>query len=1037
MNRILCSAAIAGLSCALLGGHALAQGRSPRVDPRLRRALTPEMQRILLAKYPQRAQGRDLAAIDDQPLGGALVVDRGAQGGGIRIGTIVHVRSSTGVDELRRAGADIGSVIPLPDGGSIVTARIPMQTLPTITTSSAIVRIDADHMIEVVNDSSVHAIGADLVRQRNGSNWSGVAGQGVIVGIYDTGIDYRHDDFIDGAGRTRLLGIWDQTLTSTAGKSPPAGFNYGGYCTPADIQSAINGSAASCPQNDSNGHGTHVTGTAAGDGSAVGNGGTAYQYAGVAPAADIIFVKGGNGSFSEASILDGLVFLAQQSRALRKPISINLSLGSQDGPHDGSSLFEKGIDGVGTNPNGTLRDSVIISIASGNGGANNNTTPITPPVLVHASARTTTGQSAEFTITVPTYTPNTGTCNDFAVVDIWFANGDQYDVTVTRPDGTSLSAGPNQSVANDSTGGGLSIDQGAKGGDITTPDSETEVVISDCLQKATTPAPGVWRIRVTGRAVQSAQPYHMWLTRTQFGPGLRAQGDQGFDNHYIVDSPGTANNAITVGAFATRECWPGTGGTFCYTAREAIGDLARFSAGGPSRDGRMKPEIVAPGIGIMSSMSRDASQQAARVAPDGVHFVNQGTSMAAPHVTGAIALMLQLKPKMNVADVRALLALSAKHDAFTTRTYGIGLATDWWGSGKLDVRSAITLLQAGSNNNAVASVNVTPHADTLVVNGTTQVRAVASDAFGAPVGRPITFSSTNPAVAIVDVNGVVTGKSPGSTYIVAQLDTKRDSAAVQVVGPATLSIKGSSLAAGGGSSAKGTRVPLLKLQLGSVGFESIDVSALVFDARGSDPGARVLVLRDVNRNGAIDSEDVVLGSAPVNLQNGVVTHVVVPLTALRIGARDSVSLIAAIEMGGAAPNLSAFQLTLAPQETRTIGVLSLAQDQVTQPTAAIASTSVQTTLLKSTEIFALSENPVRSGKVIFNFSVRPTVAGIFTLTGRRVTDLLPRMSSDGRVEWDLRNDDGGLVAAGVYLVVFSVSGQLVREKLFVARPSAP
>jgi subtilisin family serine protease len=1035
MNRTLCAAVFAGLSCVLVGGSVHAQGRTPRVDPALRRALTPEMQ-ALFAKYPKLARGRHYDVGDDRPLGGALVVDRDAADGTIRIGTIVRVASAAGLDALRAARADIGSVIPLSDGSSIVTARIPMQTLPTITSSPAILRIDADHMIDVVNDSSVHAIGADLVRQRTGSTWSGVAGQGVIVGVYDTGIDYRHDDFIDGAGKTRLLGIWDQTqISGTAGKTPPTGFTYGIYCSPADIQSGINGSSSTCPETDSNGHGTHVTGSAAGDGSAVGAGGTAYQYAGVAPAADILFVKGGNGSFSESSILDGLVFFGQQSRALRKPISINLSLGSQDGPHDGTSLFEEGIDGVSSNTNGTLRDSLIISISAGNEGANDNTSPRTVPVLLHASGRTATGQSTDYTIAVPSYTPNSGSCNDFAIVDLWFPNGDQFDVTVIRPNGRTLTAGPGQ-MSSDTAGGQITIDQAAKGGDVTTADSETEIVISDCVSELSTPAPGVWTIRVAGRAVVTGQPYHLYLTRSQFGVGI-AQGSQGFDNHYMVDSPGTANNAITVGAFATRECWPSRSGNVCYTAREAVGDLARFSAGGPSRDGRLKPEIVAPGIGIMSTLSRDAAQSSQRIAPDTVHFINQGTSMSAPHVTGAIALMMQVKPKMNVADVRALLAVSAKHDAFTAKTYGTGASTDWWGYGKLDVFSAITRLQAGNNGNAVASVSVTPRADTLVVNATVQVRAVASDALGAPVGRTITFSSTNPAVATVDANGVVTGKTPGSTFIIAQIDTKRDSAAVQVVGPATLALKGSSLAATGTSSAKGTRVALLRLVLTSNGFEAIDVTSLTFQARGSDPAAHVVVLRDANNNGVIDTGDTVLGSTLVNLQDGVSTSVAVPLTGLRVSAKDSVSLIAAIEMSGAAPNLSSFQLTLTPLETHTTGVLSLAHDQVTLPSVAITSTAAQTSLLKPTEIFVLSENPVRSGKVIFNFSVRPTVAGVFTLTGRRVTDLLPRLSSDGRVEWDLRNDDGGQVAAGVYLVVFSVSGQLVREKLFVARPSAP
>src|SRR5439155_26421227 len=116
-----------------------------------------------------------------------------------------------------------------------------------------------------------------------------------------------------------------------------------------------------------------------------------------------------------------------------------------------------------------------------------------------------------------------------------------------------------------------------------------------------------------------------------------------------------------------------------------------------------------------------------RVAPDGTHFVNQGTSMATPHVTGSLALMLQIKPKLNVNDVRTLLASSATHDVFTVRTYGSGNPGDWWGFGKLNVKNAVVTLQAGTNTNTVAAVTITPRADTIVVNATTQVHAIASD----------------------------------------------------------------------------------------------------------------------------------------------------------------------------------------------------------------------------------------------------------------------------------------------------------------------
>ncbi len=63
------------------------------------------------------------------------------------------------------------------------------------------------------------------------------------------------------------------------------------------------------------------------------------------------------------------------------------------------------------------------------------------------------------------------------------------------------------------------------------------------------------------------------------------------------------------------------------------------------------------------------------------------------------------------------------------------------------------------------------------------------------------------------------------------------------------------------------------------------------------------------------------------------------------------------------------------------------------------------------------------------------MAAVYTLTGARVADLLRRMETDGRVEWDLTNDDGAAVAPGIYLVAFSVAGRLITRKLIIVRPT--
>jgi hypothetical protein len=134
----------------------------------------------------------------------------------------------------------------------------------------------------------------------------------------------------------------------------------------------------------------------------------------------------------------------------------------------------------------------------------------------------------------------------------------------------------------------------------------------------------------------------------------------------------------------------------------------------------MKPDIAAPGIGIMSVRSANAGVTPGLAEPDGVHTILAGTSMAAPHVTGAIAVLYQAKPDLTPEEVRSVLAASALNDAFTSRTYDpAGMPTDWWGTGKLNVRDALAALTGdGPTILALSTEIVTPDSVVLAARGT-------------------------------------------------------------------------------------------------------------------------------------------------------------------------------------------------------------------------------------------------------------------------------------------------------------------------------
>jgi hypothetical protein len=194
----------------------------------------------------------------------------------------------------------------------------------------------------------------------------------------------------------------------------------------------------------------------------------------------------------------------------------------------------------------------------------------------------------------------------------------------------------------------------------------------------------------------------------------------------------------------------------------------------------------------------------------------------------------------------------------------------------------------------------------------------------------------------------------------------------------------------------------------------------------------VRLVADADRDGVPDATETtpLATSAPVTLSGGT-TRVRVRRIG-RLEGGDSLAVFAQVVLGGGAPHGSDVALALVPAETRTTAVRSRRADLLAQPSAPVSG-SRRTTVLAADEALALSENPVRGDRVIMSFREAPRTAAIYTLTGRRVVDLRRRLDGGLRLEWDLTNDQGALVAPGVYLVIFDVAGQVMRQKLFVTR----
>ncbi|MGI8635633.1 MAG: S8 family serine peptidase, partial [Segetibacter sp.] len=260
----------------------------------------------------------------------------------------------------------------LSDSGMLINSSFP--TFATVwATLEQIVRmaemrqvdfIEAPKVLNKVNDLVVGSSGASLLHQRRLNN-TVYKGKNVLMAIFDSGIDWKHLDFRnpDDTTKSRILRIWDQTLTAVSGEAPPAGFNYGVEYSQSQINNEIDGTPANfVREKDTDGHGTHVAGTAAGNGSAL----PSKKYTGVAPESDIIIIKGGDSSFLDSRVIDAITYLQTLSTTLGKPVVLNLSLGTLLGAHDGTRPVEAAINSFTSSASGRA-----VAAAAGNDGGSN------------------------------------------------------------------------------------------------------------------------------------------------------------------------------------------------------------------------------------------------------------------------------------------------------------------------------------------------------------------------------------------------------------------------------------------------------------------------------------------------------------------------------------------------------------------------------------------------------------------------------------------------------------------------------------------
>jgi subtilisin family serine protease len=559
--------------------------------------------------------------------------------------------TTTSVDAVRASGIHVNSVV-----GKFATAVVNRKDLLKLVQLNEVEYLDPGSTNYPMLDLSVPETGANLLQGGFLKN-TPYTGKGVIVVIYDTGIDWKHLDFRDPADTTksRILAIWDQTISPATGESWPSGFNYGVEYTKQQIEAELKSNPPGFVRElDVAGHGTHVAGTAAGNGASY-----FRRYVGMAPEADIIVIKGGDDSFSETKMIDGLTYAANKASGLGEPVVVNWSIGGHSGPHDGTRAYELKVnDFIGT-------VGRVVTISAGNEGTD----------IMHTDGTLSAGGSTTISVTVPSYTPTAGTENDKFELDVWLRNNASLTATVTSPSNITFQG---SGTAPNNADGTISLSNltSSINGNRT-----VQLYVHD--QTSNVPKSGTWTLTLSSPSASA--DFDAWLSSSTVGSAsvTIANGN----SNKTVAMPATAEGAITVASYVTKWSWTAFDGrSWIYSAStNRTSDISDFSSIGPTADRRQKPDIAAPGQGIASTLSRsiDTSTIGTRVMPGAKAYLIQGTSMASPHVAGAAALLLQISPSLNAEQIKSLLTTTSTIDTYTSSVPNVR-----WGYGKMDVLKA-------------------------------------------------------------------------------------------------------------------------------------------------------------------------------------------------------------------------------------------------------------------------------------------------------------------------------------------------------------
>lgn len=567
-----------------------------------------------------------------------------------------NTSSEQNIFALIKCTGDIVEDYCLSHQGDIHIVRMPLSKVIELSNDSKVVRIESEPSnTSLTNDSARSVTNTNTIHEGGGELPSAFDGTGILVGIADMSFDYNHPTFLSKKdNRLRIQRVWDM-LDGIESQTydPSSNFPIGKLLKPEDILSKDHSVDSHLSY-----HGTHTAGTVAGSG---------YDspYSGMAPEADIYMVNcifNNNielvpkemKKFVESSTFSLLGFenIFHYADSIGKPCVINYSAGEYGDITGKNTLYSEYLRSM-------LGPGKILVASVGNEGTRGYIMYKKADQESVGGLMTRTSSDQPFFLCISSDKPLTFKITDKSKPE---AEGSyiftpEYKTTTTDTiaslDSLRIDAFCYEDEYNsDKIGYDIGFYEGKK----KFSDRDYSITISGADAEA--------RIHIQNGKIEGAE----------------LGGNTFF--------PGEMEGVIGVGATTWRDTYTDINGGKHSSGYGTGGKRVSFSGFGPSLSGNIKPDVMAPGVNIISAHNntykeKNPSSFLDRIVAkssyndkDYYWITYSGTSMSTPVVSGIVALWLQAKPDLTPEEVIDVIANTAKHNdpslTYPNNEYGYG-----------------------------------------------------------------------------------------------------------------------------------------------------------------------------------------------------------------------------------------------------------------------------------------------------------------------------------------------------------------------------